>query len=131
MANGFGIMIFMKIVNPTAVLGEDAAVKFLIKKGYKILERNFRKGYGEVDIIALSRNTLVFIEVKTRSSDRYGTPFEAISPWKLRSLVRGAKFYKYMLHPELPEDLRIDAIGVMVSGGEIVSIEQIENITSF
>ena len=57
----------MKISNPTAVIGEDIAVNYLKKKGYKIIERNFRKGYGEIDIIALKKNVLVFVEVKTRT----------------------------------------------------------------
>ena len=121
----------MRIVNPTAVLGEDAACSFLKKKGYKILERNFRKGYGEIDIIALHKDILVFIEVKTRSSDKYGTPFESISPWKLRSVLQAARFYKYILHPALPDDLRIDAIGVSVWGREVIDIKHLENVTGF
>ena len=121
----------MKIVNPTAILGEDAAVSFLRKKHYRILERNFREGYGEVDIIAVKDNVLVFVEVKTRSSSLYGTPFEAIDPKKLRVLVKCANYYKYILHPELPDDLRIDAIGVIVNGQKVKSIEEIENVSSF
>jgi putative endonuclease len=119
----------VRIVNPTAVLGENASCEYLEKKGYKILERNFRKGYGEIDIIALYQNTLVFIEVKTRSSLKYGTPFEAIPPTKLNLLIRGASFYKYVLHPELPDELRIDAIGVTVWGNEVINIEHLENIS--
>ncbi len=119
----------MKISNPLAIKGEDAACAFLQKKGYKILERNFRKGYGEIDIIAIHNNTLVFIEVKTRTSNKYGTAFEAIAPWKISKLIRGAKFYKYIMHPELPDDLRIDAVAVMAWGDEILSIEHLENIT--
>lgn len=121
----------MKIVNPIAVIGEDAACSYLIKKGYKILERNFRKGYGEIDIIALDKNILVFIEVKTRTNKSYGSPFEAISSYKLRKLIEGAKFYKYILHPKLPDDLRIDGIGIKVSGSEVFDIEHIENIAGF
>jgi putative endonuclease len=121
----------MKIVNPTAVLGEDAACDYLRKKGYKILERNFRKGYGEIDIVALDGDILVFIEVKTRTSDSYGTPFDAISSSKLRLLIKGANFYKYILHPELPDTVRIDAVGVLAWGDEILSIEHIENISGF
>lgn len=121
----------MRIVNPTAVLGENAACRYLEKKGYKIIERNFRKGYGEIDIIAVKDNILVFAEVKTRSSNKYGTPFEAISSFKLKKLIAGAKFYKYILHPELPDDLRIDAIGVLVFGTEVLSIEHIKNIAGF
>lgn len=121
----------MRIVNPIAVLGEDAACIYLEKKGYKILERNFRKGYGEIDIIALNGEILVFIEVKTRTNSRFGTPFEAISQTKLNKISSGAKFYKYILHPELPEELRIDAIGIIVRGKEIVSIEHLKNVSSF
>jgi len=119
----------VRIVNPTAVLGENAACEYLKQKGYKILERNFRKGYGEIDIIALDKRVLVFVEVKTRSSVRYGTPFEGISSSKLNQLVKGANFYKYILHPELPEELRIDAIGVTVWGSEVTGIEHLENIS--
>jgi putative endonuclease len=121
----------MKIVNPTAVLGEDAACEFLKKKGYKILERNFRKGYGEIDIIAIFKNILVFVEVKTRSSSTFGTPFDAISHTKLNQLIKGANFYKYILHQELPDVMRIDAIGVSVLGDEVLEIEHRENISGF
>lgn len=121
----------MRITNPTAVLGENAACSYLSKKGYKILERNFRKSYGEIDIIAKKDNILIFIEVKTRSSNKYGTPFESIAPWKLKSLLHAAKFYKYILHPELPDDLRVDAIGVQVWRSEVLNLEHLENITGF
>lgn len=121
----------MRIANPIAVLGENAACEFLINKGHKILERNFRKGYGEIDIIALDNNVLVFVEVKTRSSSKYGTPFEAIAAWKLKNIIKGAKYYKYILNPKLPDELRIDAIGVMVRGNEVLSIEHLENVSGF
>lgn len=121
----------MIISNPTGVLGEEAACKHLISRGYTIIERNFRKGYGEIDIIATYKDILVFIEVKTRTSEKFGTPFEAVSPKKLQTLLKGANFYKYVLHPELPDDIRIDAIGVMVENGKVLSVEQIENITQF
>lgn len=121
----------MKITNPIAVLGEDAACEYVLKKGYKILERNFRKSYGEIDIISTHKNVLVFIEVKTRTSSKFGAPFESISKWKLQEVIKGARYYKYILHPELPEDLRIDAIGVEVKGGVVNSIEHLENISSF
>lgn len=121
----------MRIVNPTAVLGEDAACTFLQRKQYQIIERNFRKGYGEIDIIALHNNVLVFIEVKTRSSSAFGSTFESITSSKIRSLLHAAKYYKYILHPELPDALRVDAIGVQVWGNEVLNIEHLENITGF
>lgn len=120
----------MKISNPIAVIGEDLATDYLKKKGYKIIERNFRKGYGEIDIIALIDKTLVFIEVKTRTSNAFGTPIEAISYYKLKSLIKTAEFYSH-LHPELSQALRIDAISVMLDeNGNASNIEHTENITS-
>lgn len=119
----------MKISNPIAIRGEDIAAKFLKEKGYKIIERNFRKGYGEIDIIAVNKNILVFIEVKTRTSNLYGTPFEAITYFKLRTLVKTAEFYK-VLNPRLPDALRIDAVSVLLDNlGNVSNIEHMENIT--
>lgn len=125
----------MKIVNPTAVRGENIATQFLQKKGYKILERNFRKQYGEIDIVAIDttkeQKILVFIEVKTRTSSQFGTPFEAITPWKLRSLIKTAQFYK-LTHKNLLESLRIDGLSVQLSSdGTIETIEHAENISGF
>ncbi|HBB76105.1 MAG: hypothetical protein A2186_03790 [Candidatus Levybacteria bacterium RIFOXYA1_FULL_41_10] len=120
----------MRIVNPTAQKGENIACEFLKKKGYKIIERNFRKGYGEIDIIAIKDKTLVFVEVKTRTSNAYGTPFEAISYFKLKSLVKTAQFYK-VLNPRLPDSLRIDAISVLLDKSkDTTNVEHMENVSS-
>ncbi|MBI2028582.1 MAG: YraN family protein [Candidatus Levybacteria bacterium] len=126
----------MKIANPIAKFGEDKACEYLKKLGYKIVERNFRKGYGEIDIIAIEETEkdgkiLVFIEVKTRTSDSYGTPLEAITYWKLKEIVKTAQFYK-MIHPKLPESLRIDAVSVtLLNGSEVEKIELTKNISGF
>lgn len=118
----------MKISNPIAIKGEELATKFLKGKGYKIIERNFRKGYGEIDIIAIHKNTLVFVEVKTRTTNLYGSPFEQISYFKLKTLVRIAQFYK-VLNPKLPDALRIDAISVVLDySNNPINIEHKENI---
>jgi len=120
----------VRISNPTAVIGEDIAAKYLENKGYKIIERNFRKGYGEIDIIAIQGRTLIFIEVKTRTSEKYGTPAEAITYFKLKSLIKTAEFYK-VLNPKLPEQMRIDAVLVTIDEMNNFNIEHIENITGF
>lgn len=121
----------MRVVNPVGKKGEDLAVSFLKKKGYKILERNFRKSYAEIDVIAVKDNILVFIEVKTRTSSKFGTPLEAITSWKLKPLVKTAQFYS-MLHLELPSELRIDAISVILNESLVeVFIELTENISGF
>lgn len=121
----------MRVANPKAKFGEDIASKFLQKKGYKIIDRNFRRGYGEIDIVAVSDDTLVFIEVKTRISGEFGTPLEAITSWKLKALIRTAQFYK-LTHQKLPDSLRIDAVSVMLSDSTTVeTIEHVENISGF
>lgn len=121
----------MRIANATAALGEDLACKYLVRKGYKIIERNFRKKYQEIDIIATNNSILVFIEVKTRRSDSFGSPFEGIEPWKLRHLVNLAEFYK-QLHPKLPDFMRIDAIGIVLSlDNKVENLEHLENISGF
>ena len=60
-------------------MGERRAVKFLKKKGYKILETNFKTNFGEIDIIARKGDYICFVEVKTRSSDNFGEPREAVN----------------------------------------------------
>jgi len=120
----------MRISNPTAKLGEEIATNHLKNKGYKIIERNFRKGYGEIDIIAIYKNTLIFVEVKTRTTSLYGGAIESIAYHKIKSLIKTAQFYK-MLHPKLPDAMRIDAILLdLNSSNKIVNVKHIENITA-
>ena len=83
----------MKIANPIAVIGEDKACEFLRKKGYKIIERNFRKGYGEIDIIAVKDKVLVFVEVKTKRGVAFGTPEEMFTKGKAERVKRMASVY--------------------------------------
>lgn len=121
----------MRIANPIAREGEDIACDYLKKKGYKIIERNFRKKYQEIDIIATRDSTLVFVEVKTRRSNSFGSPFESIAPWKVKHLINLAQFYK-QLHPNFPDFMRIDAIGIILSDdNKLEKIEHIENISGF
>jgi len=118
----------MYIPNPTARLGEEIASKYLRDKGYKIIDKNFRKGYGEIDLIAIDADTLVFIEVKTRTSAKFGTPFEQITRYKIKTLERTALFYK-KLHPNLPDGLRIDAVSIELdSFNNPSNIELIQNV---
>jgi putative endonuclease len=118
----------MYIPSPTARLGEEIATQFLIKKGYQVIDRNFRKGYGEIDIVATHNNVLVFVEVKTRTTNLYGGAIEAISYVKLKKLIRTCEYYK-MLHPKLPEALRIDAILIDLENNEPKTINHVENIS--
>ncbi len=95
-------------------LGEELATKYLKKRGYEILERNFRsRRWGEIDIVAIEDDVLVFVEVKARVGSKYGEPVEAVTPFKLRALKRTGQYYK-MEHPDLPEALRIDVVAIML-----------------
>lgn len=73
--------------------GERKAVKFLKRNGYKIIGRNYRCPFGEVDIIARTEDVLAFIEVKTRSGDGFGAPNEAVDRERRRRYVNCARFY--------------------------------------
>jgi putative endonuclease len=73
--------------------GEDIACDYLIQKGYRVVERNFTCRAGEVDIIAMHKDIVVFVEVKTRSSDKFGLPSEAVSDAKQKKIVKTALYY--------------------------------------
>ena len=75
--------------------GEDIACKFLIKLGYKIIERNYRFGKGEIDIIADDNGTLVFVEVKTRENLNFGPPELAVTKAKQNQIRKIASAYLY------------------------------------
>ena len=78
--------------------GEDLACKYLETKGYKIKERNFRTFFGEIDIICEYKGNIVFVEVKTRRSDKFGYPEEAVNFIKQRKIVKNALCYLSKYH---------------------------------
>jgi len=108
--------------------GEEEASTYLTSLGYRIIERNWRKPPYEIDIIALEDNTLVFVEVKTQFMDTDMTPEEEMSSYKIRALKRGALVYANA-HPEFPESLRIDFVGVRFNKSDSASFNLIKNIT--
>lgn len=100
------------------VSGEAAAEKFLRRRRYTILERNYRCPLGEVDLIALDGSVIVFIEVKTRAGDGAGSPLDAVDQRKQRQLARVANYYlsRHRLHGR---DARFDVVGVSQEGREL------------
>lgn len=116
-------------MNTSAIgkLGEDLAVGYLKHLGYKIIERNFRIRGGEIDIIAKDSDTLVYIEVKTRSSHNFGLPEESVLPYKIKFLERAAKLYR--LKRNISEQLeRIDVVSVDITKKD-PQIKLIKNIS--
>lgn len=99
--------------------GEDLACKFLKEHGYQIIERNFRIRGGEIDIIAKDGQTLVYVEVKTRSTRIFGRGEEAVTQRKIKFLERAAKFYRVSRkNLYLPQLERIDVVAVDISNVE-------------
>ncbi|VBB05630.1 Hypothetical protein LUCI_0840 [Lucifera butyrica] len=92
-------------------VGEAAAAQFLSDAGYRILQRKYRTKTGEIDIIALDKRVLVFIEVKARRSTRYGTPSEAVDYYKQRKIINTALCYLNQTHNPQAE-IRFDVVEV-------------------
>ncbi len=93
--------------------GESLAIEFLVQKGYRILEKNFRTRYGEIDIIAKEGSILCFVEVKTRHSCFSQTGWEAVSYAKRKKLTQMARFYLTRKRWE-PGIVRFDCILILI-----------------
>jgi putative endonuclease len=91
--------------------GEKAAVKFLKKQGYRIIEKNYRNKSGEIDIVAEQDQVLVFVEVKSRADGEYGEPLEAVTPHKQRKIGQVAKGFLTQ-HRITNRDCRFDVVGI-------------------
>lgn len=96
--------------------GETLAVKILQKKGYSILEENWRSGRNELDIVARIGNTIVFVEVKTRSTAFFGDPSEAVSMAKQKRIIQAAN--DYLQQYELELEARFDVISIVANTKE-------------
>ena len=109
------------------LLGEKLAQDFLKKRGYRILESNYRCREGEVDIVTRHKDSLVFVEVRTKRSLEFGSPEESITPTKMEKLRAVAAHYQ-QTHDNLPASWRIDVVAVeMDQKGKLLRIELIEN----
>jgi len=102
--------------NELGRLGENAVVKYLQDRGYTLLEQNWFYHKLEVDIIARNKEWIIFVEVKTRASDRWGNPEEAVSKSKMRNLVESADYY--MKDKDLDLPARFDVAAVILGNGK-------------
>jgi len=89
--------------------GEDLALEYLEKKGYKLLKRNLRMKAGEIDLLMQQKDTLIIVEVKTKMSQEYGTPQDEIDYFKKKKLLQLAKSL-WQLYPS--HSIRIDVVAV-------------------
>ncbi len=106
--------------------GEEIAAVYLVKNGYKMVERNWRFRHWEVDIIATKGRFLHFIEVKTRKSLRYGRPEESITRDKMSNLKNVAEEYQYQ-HPEW-KYIQFDVLAITLINEEVKEIFMIEDV---
>ncbi len=96
---------------------EAAACVYLAGLGFKIIDRNFRGGHGEIDIIAWDEGVLVFVEVRARNNEDHGTPLETITPQKVSRVISAARIYLEdrlgIEHRGAWPRMRFDAVGVL------------------
>ena len=107
--------------------GENAALEFLKRKRYRVMERNFRTPFGEIDIVARKDGLIVFLEVKTRLTSSLGPPYLSVTGLKQRHLTRSALAY-LKWRGLLDAPARIDVVSVKLNCGyRVEGIEIIEN----
>lgn len=97
--------------------GERKAARYLKRKGYKILQRNFKCKMGEVDIIAAKGDVIAFVEVKTRKDDRFGQPNEAVGGERMRRYINASRYYFYVNHLHVDDfTTRFDIVEITPEG---------------
>lgn len=94
--------------------GEEQAEKYLLAKGYELIEKNVRTPYGEIDLVVRKGRRLCFVEVKTRTSIIFGNPEEAITDAKFSHMVESAESY-LQEHPDFETDCQIDVVAIQTS----------------
>ncbi|MEG1761310.1 MAG: YraN family protein [Hydrogenoanaerobacterium sp.] len=105
--------------------GEDRAAEYLEDENYKIIQRNYNTGVGEIDIIAQNDKYIIFAEVKTRSEASLETPAEAVTKAKQRRIIKTTQ--KYLSENSCSLQPRFDVIEVITSEGAITGINHLEN----
>lgn len=111
--------------------GEDQASLYLESKGYRIVARNVRTGYGEIDLIASNEFGLVFVEVKTRTNLKFGYPEQAVTGRKMEHMVSAAQAYISENPGRGDQSWRIDVIAIFKqekSKNNVVEIMHFENV---
>ena len=110
--------------------GEEIASNYLKQNGYQILDRNNLTRWGELDLIVTKNKTLVFVEVKFKTTEEFGTPEEMISQNKLIQVKRTAEMY-LAINPDIAqkyESYQIDAVCIVGQDGKIDRLEHYENL---
>ena len=103
--------------------GEAMAAKYLEDKGYAILDRDWHCGHKDLDLVATKDNTVIFVEVKTRTGSAWGDPQDFVTDRKIRRIINSAD--AYIRYNRIDMDVRFDIVSIVVENGEF-NIEHIE-----
>lgn len=103
--------------------GEELAARYLERKGYVILDRDWHSGHKDIDLVATIDNILVFVEVKTRTGTEWGDPKDAVTDRKILRIVKSADAYIRL--NQIDKDVRFDIVSIVVEDGEF-KVEHIE-----
>lgn len=113
--------------NEVGKIGEDLARKYLEQKGYSIIEQNYKTKYSEIDLVAKYKGELVFVEVRTKIGENFGTPEDTLTPKKLNKMRFGATSYSAFVKWSGP--IKVDAICIVLKpNNEISRLTHHENI---
>ncbi|MDM7856077.1 YraN family protein [Cellulomonas alba] len=107
--------------------GEEVAAAHVVRRGWQVLDRNWRAPHGELDLVALDGDELVVVEVKTRRSVVFGHPAEAVTPVKLARVRRLAAAW-LAEHQVRPASVRVDVVAVLVTPGSPVRVQHLEGV---
>ena len=111
----------------TGKLGEKLASEYLKRKGYRILEQNYRTRYAEIDLVARKKDVLVFVEVRTKIGEQFGTPEETLNSRKLQKVKRNA--FSYASRVKWNKLYRVDAVCIVLAEDHTVQrLAHYENI---
>lgn len=107
-------------------IGEDLAARYLVSRGYTILERNWRQGHWEIDLICKKEDLLIFVEVKARTGKAFGNPEEAVHPQKQENLRKASLSYIHKIRH--PGEIRFDILSIILgSKNEALEILHLED----
>ena len=112
--------------NYTGLLGEKMAIEYLLKKGFSILHQNWRHSHWEVDVIASLNNTLHFIEVKTRRTQKFGYPEDDVSKKKIENLINASEEYQF-IYPQW-KLIQFDVLSITIQKNKPVEYFFIEDV---
>jgi putative endonuclease len=110
--------------NQLGKAGEDYACRYLAEQGYTIMERNWRHQHKEIDIIASKDGLVVFFEVKTRRTDYFGSPAEAVNILKEQLLIDAAE--EYIIRNNVENEIRFDVLSLLEKAGGGFRVEHIQ-----